>query len=70
MPQVYHYKHLYIVVTGEKDDLVYGRLVNMEAKTVGDAEPVASIANHTPGVEWQEFTGDPAPVLAMLERSP
>lgn len=63
-------RHFHIAVdpSAKKNGLERGRLVNMKNEGIGPLVPVESIATHMPEEDFVPFTGDPAPILAVLER--
>lgn len=60
----------HIVVADQKyKGLDYGCLVSVKAGRVAQMLPVGSIGNHMPDTEWVPFEGDPAPILALVEKA-
>jgi hypothetical protein len=65
---IWHSGGLYIVATAKRAGIQYGRAVNLAAGSVGPEEPTDTIARMSGGGDWEEFRGNPGPILKLLAR--
>jgi hypothetical protein len=69
MPKIWRDGPCYIVQTGERNGLPYGRLVDLHEGTVSPEQPADSCARMMVGSAFETFTGDPTPVLELLKKA-